>query len=660
MKNYQNEEYARDGYIPHIDGIRAIAVLGVVAFHYFPTIVPGGYIGVDIFFVISGYLISGIILKDIYKNKFSLFNFYLRRVCRIFPPLLLIISFSLLVGYFVLHDTEYMRLCKHILASSLFLNNYLLNQESGYFDVASDSKPLLHLWSLSIEEQFYFIWPLLLMLNYRIFSGNMRLILFLTGLSFFYSIWIMNSKDSIGFYGTHVRAWEFMIGALGYIHKNKLEKIFKKFHIVGIFIIFYGLFFYDSKLNYPGYFALLPVIGALLLIINSDYSNFKSVLVNKITIYIGRISYSLYLWHWPILCLAFLIFGEDIGGEFKITLFILCFAMAMFTKKYVEDNFRYNYILERKVIFCLFFMIFLAYIAYYVRENNGLPGRGFHYRNIALGSGNVAEVDKLISKNCVSINTHHCLYLKGEKFVEYVVLGDSKGEAFFRGISQQVKESAGWMYIGGNASNGAPIPNVGLGGINSRYTKSFDDAVYAIDKLGTVKTIVVVVALRSIFDLSSDISVAGLQDIEYEKYKLIKQDFELGLQKLLERNYRVYVVYDNPTFLHPEMCTTRFTDISWIDYYLPSVPDGCRINLNDHFNATQNYRELVLSIFQELRLKYPKINIFDPTEILCEIKENLCLMTQGNRYLYGHTDHLSDYGAYLVSDAFLKFMKTAN
>ena len=157
MNNYSHIKYRRD-----IDGLRALAVLSVIFHHAFPKHIKGGFVGVDIFFVISGYLISSIILKNLENNKFCLFEFYARRVKRIFPALILVLSSCSLLGWFVLTDVEYILLGKHIKASTLFYTNFELAKEAGYFDVASITKPLLHLWSLAVEEQFYIFWPLLL------------------------------------------------------------------------------------------------------------------------------------------------------------------------------------------------------------------------------------------------------------------------------------------------------------------------------------------------------------------------------------------------------------------------------------------------------------------------------------------------------------------
>ncbi|MBU3649382.1 MAG: acyltransferase [Limnohabitans sp.] len=161
-RGIDNAAMTNSVHIPFIDGLRAIAVVWVLAFHYFGTLFPGGFVGVDIFFVISGYLISGIIWRELDEKRFSFGHFYSRRIRRIFPALLTVLLFTLGVGLVLLHEQELRQLAKHAFAAALFLNNWALSVEKGYFDVDSEDKPLLHLWSLSIEEQFYLLWPLLL------------------------------------------------------------------------------------------------------------------------------------------------------------------------------------------------------------------------------------------------------------------------------------------------------------------------------------------------------------------------------------------------------------------------------------------------------------------------------------------------------------------
>ena len=199
-------------YRPDIDGLRALAILAVVIFHAFPNKLPGGFIGVDIFFVISGFLISNHILKDLELGKFSFFDFYSRRISRIFPALLLMLTVLLAFSWFFLMPDDYASLGKNTVAGIAFVSNFTSLHDSGYFDASSLQKPLLHLWSLGIEEQFYILWPILLFLVRKIKNGPFIMTVFLFVPSFLFNIYLVKNNQSSAFYLPFTRFWELLIG----------------------------------------------------------------------------------------------------------------------------------------------------------------------------------------------------------------------------------------------------------------------------------------------------------------------------------------------------------------------------------------------------------------------------------------------------------------
>lgn len=209
-------------YRPDIDGLRAIAVLSVVIFHAFPNLLKGGFIGVDIFFVISGFLISTIILNGLEKDSFSFVEFYSRRIKRIFPALLLVLIASFVLGWFVLLADEYKQLGKHIAGGAGFVSNFVLWKESGYFDNTSETKPLLHLWSLGIEEQFYIVWPLLLWFVWKQRLNPLTITLIVMLSSFILNISTVQSDAVAAFYSPQTRFWELLTGSiLAYVTLNQ-------------------------------------------------------------------------------------------------------------------------------------------------------------------------------------------------------------------------------------------------------------------------------------------------------------------------------------------------------------------------------------------------------------------------------------------------------
>ena len=297
-----------------IDGLRAIAVVAVVIFHAFPDLCPGGFVGVDIFFVISGYLISSILYKDLRQGDFKFRNFYSRRIKRIFPALILVFAFCLFLGWFVLFPTEFAVLGKHIVASAAFLENVALWREFGYFDSNSESKILLHLWSLGIEEQFYIIWPLLVVLLWKRISNLNGIIIALAIASFSTNAALVYSKPTFVFFLIPSRFWELLLGCgLAYVlsYRRPVDPIARIRPIVSKLPDFRGdvvalsasllgltlfigvaIAFIDRDDAFPGWWALLPTVGTCLIIWGgSETWVNRNVLANTVFVFVGMISY---------------------------------------------------------------------------------------------------------------------------------------------------------------------------------------------------------------------------------------------------------------------------------------------------------------------------------------------------------------------------------
>lgn len=307
-------------YRPDIDGLRAIAILSVVGFHAFPFWVKGGFIGVDIFFVISGYLISTIIFGSLERNSFSFVDFYSRRIRRIFPALLLVLIACFAFGWFVLLANEYKQLGKHIAGGAGFVSNFLFWHESGYFDNAAETKPLLHLWSLGVEEQFYIIWPLLLWLTWK--KLNLLSITVAVALiSFTLNIVNVNGGHAeAAFYSPQTRFWELMAGSiLAYLTLHKMQ-VLEKFKLrlysrigdhnpafapetrniifsnmqsmFGVVLIAIGVLVITKERHFPGWWALLPTLGALLIISAGAQAWFNRVILSsRVLVWFGLISF---------------------------------------------------------------------------------------------------------------------------------------------------------------------------------------------------------------------------------------------------------------------------------------------------------------------------------------------------------------------------------
>lgn len=344
---------AAEHYRAEIDGLRGIAVLAVIGFHAFPDYFPGGFVGVDVFFVISGFLISSIILRQLSRSQFTFLDFYSRRIRRIFPALLVVLAASLLFGGLVLLPNELAQLGKHIGSAAAFASNFTLWFESGYFDTTAEFKPLLHLWSLGIEEQFYLLWPMLLLLLWkrpRVFRGSVALLT----LGSFVLCLVIGPRNSVtNFYFPLCRFWELGLGCLlavakgwpgsvaGWFGRQPLQPALSarlsaiadfSLPIVGALLIAGAMLLFDRRTAFPGWAALVPTIGAMCVIAVRSASWFqRRVMASGVLVFIGAISYPLYLWHWPTLSFAAILAAGTPSIAVRAIAVLLSFVLAWLT-----------------------------------------------------------------------------------------------------------------------------------------------------------------------------------------------------------------------------------------------------------------------------------------------------------------------------------------
>ncbi|WP_154179685.1 acyltransferase family protein [Vibrio furnissii] len=289
------------GFRQDINGLRAIAVLSVVIFHFNPSWVPGGFAGVDVFFAISGFLMTGIIYRRLENQSFSLIGFYLDRARRIIPALGVLCLSLLVLGWLYLIPLDYRDLGKHVTSSLGFISNIIYWREAGYFDMASREKWLLHTWSLSVEWQFYMLYPVAILMLTKVAKLNSIrwMIVFGAFVSFSLSIYGAYNWPSTAFYLLPTRAWEMMLGGIAYLFPLNFSFHRKKMiERVGLACIFFSLFAFTEEDMWPGYFALAPVLGTVLVICANRNNSFLTG--NRVSQWVGDVSYSIYLWHWPI------------------------------------------------------------------------------------------------------------------------------------------------------------------------------------------------------------------------------------------------------------------------------------------------------------------------------------------------------------------------
>ena len=379
-------------YRSDIDGLRAVAVLAVLAFHALPQVLPGGFVGVDIFFVISGYLISSILYSNLANQQFSLLDFYSRRIRRIFPALITVFIASFVMAWYFFYADEFINLGRHMISSAAFIQNWMLASESGYFDTSAEIKPFLHLWSLGVEEQFYIIWPLLLWGAWKLGLNLLKLTIICLAASFTWNIYeLYFAQSTIAFYLPQVRFWELLIGAvLAYIHLNPASSQISSRYIsalrlsnentrsiAGAALLLLSFFLINSQKVFPGFWAILPTLGAVLLISAGPNAILnRSVLSNPLAIWFGKISYPLYLWHW-VLLVYLRILEPDLFAKLKFRLLALALAVLLswLTYRFIEKPLRFGAYGKSKTWFLIAAMLGFILLGREIQNQSGMGYR---------------------------------------------------------------------------------------------------------------------------------------------------------------------------------------------------------------------------------------------------------------------------------------------
>jgi peptidoglycan/LPS O-acetylase OafA/YrhL len=477
----------------------------VVGFHAFPLWIRGGFVGVDVFFVISGFLISTIICDGLRTGSFSFQEFYGRRIKRIFPALVLILSASYAFGWFVLFAREYEQLGKYIAAAAGFVSNIILWNDSGYFDNAAETKPLLHLWSLGIEEQFYIVWPLLLWLAWRIRFNLLILTLAVASVSFALNISGIFHDDVSAFYSPQTRFWELLIGSLlacGHVRETPARSLptgegpnNKLHHIqswLGACLIAVALLFLTKAQPFPGWWALLPTVGAVAIIAAGQRSGFNKLLAHPLLVWFGLISYPLYLWHWPLLAFARIIEGNIPATSIRIAAVALSVPLAWLTYVFLEKPIRRVGWTRPKVAILVTLMAAVGGLGYASYRAGGLPDRApIKDAQTALGYLSWPQ-EESYDPTCRKYfpKFEYCrLAIDAQPTV--ALIGDSHANQFFVGLAEQYRNrNENLVMLGGPAC--PPLLD-----ITSRYRGKHDrcdnhssDALKAIAISPGVRTVI--------------------------------------------------------------------------------------------------------------------------------------------------------------------------
>ena len=430
-------------YRPDIDGLRAISIIGVILFHFKFDFFSGGYLGVDVFIVISGFLITSFIFTRLESNKFSFLEFLIRRAKRLLPTFFIVLFLSLIFAYNVFLPDDLVKFAKSFYSSTFLSSNFFFWLTSGYWD-ESNTNPLLHTWSLSLEWQFYLIFSLFSILMWKFlkiksYKFIILIFIFIFSLSLFLSVLFMGR--SMSFFLLPFRFYEFLIGSFIYFIKNKELNLINKnqsfISFLGLFFIILSFIIFDSESNAPGYIALIPCLGTAILIYQNDTIIHK-MLKNKIFVYLGLISYSLYLYHWPVLIFYSWFNIVELEIFTKIYLIALSFILSAINYHTIEKIFKNGVKLSKYVNFAyLFFFIIAISFTYQIILNKGYPNRFSNIKNKyinSVGENTINERTEFLKKNID-------LKFDKNKKSKILILGDSNGEDMFMSIRQNINEN---------------------------------------------------------------------------------------------------------------------------------------------------------------------------------------------------------------------------
>lgn len=442
-------------YRPDIDGLRAIAVISVLLFHAFPSLLPGGFAGVDIFFVISGYLITDILWRDHLANQFSFSKFYGRRVRRIFPALITVLLACMLLAWWILFEDEFKQLGNHTLAAAVFLSNFILRRESGYFDTAAELKPLLHLWSLAVEEQFYIFWPAILWTAHRFLKNPLRGLLFILGLSFAWNIYLGYVNPVHDFYSPLSRFWEPMAGgclaiAWPRIRHHVTRENQRQLGFWSVILLLTTVVICQWAAVYPSGWAALPVIGALCFIASQgQLTGLQWCVTRPSVLWLGEISYALYLWHWPILSFAHIIEGQTPSVAWRVASLGLSVVLAGLTTHFVEHNFRGRPPTWRMIVPLLCMMGFIGAAGFVIKDSDGVPGRALAASKYIMHKGSIGHDEFLRDTE------NQAMVSRAKGRPDMVLLGDSHAQHLFLGLAEALPKHNIAVF----GVSGLPIPS---------------------------------------------------------------------------------------------------------------------------------------------------------------------------------------------------------
>lgn len=621
-------------YRSDIDGLRAFAVTSVLIFHAFPSLIPGGFVGVDVFFVISGFLISGIIFKELETGSFSFADFYARRVKRIFPALITMLTASYAFGWFFLFNDDFRRLGSHIFRASLFLSNFILWREAGYFDNAAETKPLLHLWSLGIEEQFYIVWPVILWAFWRFKAIRLPLIALLTGCSLVWNIYQSQVDLNHDFYSPLTRFWELSAGAWLAFHVSRRPQAHDRANVISGFavaLLIGSVYLIDSKKAFPGAWALMPVMGAVLLIYAGPNAWCNRMLFsNRCMVWIGAISYPLYLWHWPALAFARIVEGTTPSVAIRGCAVGLSVLLAWATFVWIEKPLRFGWKSSLRTPLLVVLMAIVGYVGLACKQAAGYPSRPVMESRIESHAGDIGHeaFHTYYADNfhpCADTKIHNtsekwgtlvrCFQTKRDVPLDLVIVGDSHAEHLLLGIAQAMPHL-----------NIAVYPRSELPFIKSREYADIYKSVLSDPQLKYV----LLTSMWAVAPLSSEEQVT------------FKQELEATVQMLTSAGKHVFLADDTPKFgFDPQRCKY-------------SHPLSGRSQCEESADSFRQIHASYLPLLASTQIAHPNVDLLRLDGVFCT--DSMCQMASEGRIFFRDNNHLNISGSQRLGELIAKRM----
>lgn len=646
-------------YRPEIDGLRAVAVLPVILFHAGFQFLSGGFLGVDIFFVLSGFLITTIIMQEHAEGKFSLKNFYKRRARRILPALFLVILATLPFAWFWLLPTQLKDYSQSVLGAVFFFSNIHFWKKSGYFAEASEEKPLLHTWSLAVEEQYYIFFPLLIMFLWRKNKNIIPHVIAIIGLlSLAASEYASRYYEDANFYLLHTRAWELFAGSLAAIFMIRRDvKPSNALSLIGLALIITSLFIYDASTPWPSTYTALPIIGTVLILIFAAPSTIAyKILSLRPLVGIGLISYSAYLWHQPLFAFARVKSLEEPSQALMLGLATAAIFLAFLSWKFIETPFRkqqFKLFSPAKGLAVVMMILIVSYLV-----GNISKGAVWRY------DGEIAKILKSKKdytpprESCNYPNDTDDCWLNDSENKAVLLLGDSHAN----GISNEINKSLEKLDINIKkmTERGClPAPNMAKIGVGKShkcyiYGEYIDDKIFAHPEY---KTIVLHGRWTIRFEgpnyktfndgKNSDFDLVEHNGGEGRKDRLIKESTDF-IQKLLDADKNVVLVYNVAENDHntPENAARIFSQT------------GERTEISMPYDVIQKRHQYTFDAFDAIH--HPNLYHFKPTDFLCSKEQNKCLDATKDGIYYKDNNHLTNAGVRLFADNLAALIKSVS